>query len=100
MSVLPTRMKDALAAASHAAEANELRWAAMARGLGIIYFALLPGEHSDEYRQRVANTTAAIQEACATLAGHAIIPWCPAEWKTALQNPGYPLPRCPHKCKK
>jgi glycolate oxidase FAD binding subunit len=85
MSVLPTRMRDALAAACHAAETNDLRWAAMARALGIIYFAMLPSDHNDEYRERVANATSAIQEACAKLAGHATIPWCPAEWKSALQ---------------
>src|SRR5580692_2427351 len=55
MSVLPMRMKDALAAARQAAETNDVRWAAMARGLGIIYFAILPSEHSDAHCQRVAN---------------------------------------------
>ncbi len=85
MSVLPTHMKDALAAAQNGAEINELRWAAMARGLGIIYFAILPSQHSDQYRQRVANATTSIQEACTKLAGHATIPWAPAEWKSTLQ---------------
>jgi glycolate oxidase FAD binding subunit len=85
MSVLPARMKDALAAAHQAAKDNELRRIAMARALGIIYFAILPTEHSEECRQRVANATTAIQQACAKLAGHATIPWCPAEWKTTLQ---------------
>jgi FAD/FMN-containing dehydrogenase len=85
MSVLPMRMKDALAAARQAAETNDLRWAAMARALGIIYFAILPGDHTEECRQRVANVANAAQEACANLAGHATIPWAPAEWKSALQ---------------
>jgi FAD/FMN-containing dehydrogenase len=85
ISVLPMRMKDALAAAQKAAEANNLRWAAMARGLGIIYFAILPSDHAEEYRQRVANATTATQEACAKLAGHATVPWAPAEWKPTLQ---------------
>ena len=95
MSVLPTRMKDALSAASQAAETNDLRWAAMARGLGIIYFAILPGEHSDKHRQRVTNATTAIQESCAKLAGHATIPWCPAEWKSTLQIWGPQRPDFP-----
>jgi FAD/FMN-containing dehydrogenase len=85
ISVLPMRMKDVLAAAQKAAETNHLRWAAMARGLGIIYFAILPSDHTEEYRQRVANATSVIQEACAKLAGHATIPWAPAEWKATLQ---------------
>jgi len=95
ISVLHTHMKDALAASSQAAETNDLRWAAMARGLGIIYFAVLPSEHSDEHRQRVANATTAIQEACAKLAGHATIPWAPAEWKGALQIWGPQRPDFP-----
>jgi glycolate oxidase FAD binding subunit len=85
MSVLPTRMKDALAAARQAAETNDLRWATLARALGIIYFAILPSDHTEVCRQRVANVANATQEACAKLAGHATIPWCPAEWKSTLQ---------------
>jgi glycolate oxidase FAD binding subunit len=90
MSVLPTRMKETMAAAQKAAESNDLRWAAMARGLGIIYFALLPSDHTEEYRQRIASATTATQEACAKQAGHATIPWAPAEWKSALQVWGRP----------
>jgi len=90
ISVLPMRMKEALAAAQNAAESNNLRWAAMARGLGIIYSAILPSDHTEEYRLRVANAATAIQESCAKLAGHATIPWAPAEWKSTLQIWGLP----------
>jgi glycolate oxidase FAD binding subunit len=92
MSVLPMRMTDALASAQKTAESNNLLWAAMARGLGIIYFAILPSDHTEECRQRVATATSTIQEACAKLAGHATIPWAPAEWKTTLQIWGPPRP--------
>jgi glycolate oxidase FAD binding subunit len=95
MSVLPMRMKDALAAAQEAAETNNLRWAALARGVGIIYFAILPSDHTEEHRQRVANATTATQEACAKLTGHATIPWAPAEWKYSLQIWGPPRPDAP-----
>jgi glycolate oxidase FAD binding subunit len=93
--VVPMRMHEALATAQKATEANNLRWAAMARGLGIIYFAILPSEHSEDCRQRVASAIAAIQEACAKLAGHATIPWVPAEWKSTLQIWGPPRPDAP-----
>jgi glycolate oxidase FAD binding subunit len=96
MSVLPTRMKEAMAAAQKAAESNDLRWAAMARGLGIIYFALLPSDHTEECRQRIASATTAAQEACAKQAGHATIPWAPAEWKSALQVWGRPREDAAH----
>ena len=95
MSVLPMRMKEALAAAQKAAETNNLRWAAMARGLGIIYFAILPSDHTEEWRHRVTNATSTIQEACAKLAGHATIPWAPAEWKPTLQIWGAPRADAP-----
>jgi glycolate oxidase FAD binding subunit len=90
ISVLPMRMNQALGAAQTAAESNDLHWAAMARGLGIIYFAILPSDHTENCRQRVATATTAIQEACAKLDGHATIPWAPAEWKTTLQIWGPP----------
>ena len=92
MSVLPMRMTDTLASAQKTAERNNLLWAAMARGLGIIYFAILPSDHTEECRQRVATATSTIQQACAKLAGHATIPWAPAEWKTTLQIWGPPRP--------
>jgi glycolate oxidase FAD binding subunit len=95
MSLLPMRMKDALAAARQAAETSDLRWAVMARAVGIIYFALLPNDHTEACRQRVANVTSTMQQACANLAGHATIPWCPAEWKSALQIWGPQRPDFP-----
>jgi FAD/FMN-containing dehydrogenase len=67
----------------------------MARGVGIIYFAILPSDHTEECRQRVANATIEMQGACAKLAGHATIPWAPAEWKPTLQIWGPPRPDAP-----
>jgi glycolate oxidase FAD binding subunit len=90
MSVLPMRMAEALANAQNAAESNALPWAAMARGLGVIYFALLPAERSEDAKARTAKATDAIPAACAELGGHSTIPWCPAEWKTALKIWGPP----------
>jgi glycolate oxidase FAD binding subunit len=95
ISVLPMRMKDALAAAQKSAESNNLRWAAMARGVGIIYFAILPSDHTEEWRQRVTTAAREMQQACAQLGGHATIPWAPAEWKSALQIWGPPRPDAP-----
>jgi glycolate oxidase FAD binding subunit len=90
MSLLPRRMADALARAQRAAEGNALPWAAMARGLGVIYFALLPVERSEDVRARVATATDAIHAACADLGGHSTMPWCPAEWKRTLKIWGLP----------
>jgi glycolate oxidase FAD binding subunit len=95
ITVLPARMKDILAAAQFAADSNSLPWAALARGLGIIYFALLPGKQDDQAKHDVENATSMIHEACATLDGQSTIPWCPTGWKTnlkiwGLENPAFP----------
>lgn len=84
ISVLPTRMKNLLVEAARAAEGNSLPWAAMARGLGVIYFALLPGERSPEWLQRTTKATNQIFDASVKIEANATIPWAPSEWKPAL----------------
>jgi len=85
MSVLPARMKELLATASRAAESNSVEWAASARGLGVVYFALLANDLNEETRQRVTQATEQILAECSHLDGNSTIPWCPAEWKSALK---------------
>jgi glycolate oxidase FAD binding subunit len=62
----------------------------MARGLGVIYFALLPLDRAEDAKARSAKVTDAIYAACAALGGHLTIPWCPTEWKSALKIWGPP----------
>jgi glycolate oxidase FAD binding subunit len=90
ISVLPRQLSEALANAAREADNNRLRWAAMARGLGVIYFAILPTESSDATKQQVLQTADNILASCAALGGHATIPWCPTEWKSALKVWGLP----------
>jgi glycolate dehydrogenase FAD-binding subunit len=85
ISVLPEHLEHALAAAKHAAEDHSLPWAAMARGLGVIYVALLPEERSEKAMNCVVASMNRIQEDCTRLEGHCTIPWCPLEWKSALK---------------
>ncbi|MGH9712069.1 MAG: FAD-binding oxidoreductase [Candidatus Acidiferrales bacterium] len=85
ISVLPMRMREVLREAASAAGANSLPWAAMARGLGVIYFVLLPGERSEEWRGRTAKVTNEIFDVVAKLEGNATVPWAPSEWKAALR---------------
>jgi len=85
MSALPTRMAELLTAASRAAEANHLPWVAMARGVGVIYFAILPAARNEEMKRQSAHASDQILAACAALGGQASIPSCPAEWKSALK---------------
>ena len=90
MSVLATRMTQLLAIAEQAAELNSVDSAAMARGLGVIYFALLPADAGEESRRRVIQATDHILTECSKLEGNATIPWSPAEWKSALKVWGLP----------
>jgi glycolate oxidase FAD binding subunit len=90
ISVLPARMREALDHAVRAAESNSLPWVAMARGLGVIYFALLPANRDEVMEVRTATATDAIHVASAELSGHSTIPWCPAEWKSKLKIWGLP----------
>jgi glycolate oxidase FAD binding subunit len=83
--VLPTHMEDALTAAANAADANQVPWAALARGLGVIYFALLPNELTDATRRQVGTATNHILASCAALSANVTIPWCPSEWKSTLK---------------
>jgi FAD/FMN-containing dehydrogenase len=85
-SVLPSQMQAFCAQASKVANANGLAWAAMARGLGIIYAALLPEERDGEWRIRIVATAEQIISSTVTLGGNASIPWCPGEWNGSLKN--------------
>ena len=57
----------------------------MTRGLGVIYFALLPGDRGDEARRRVIQATDQILFESSALGGNATIPWSAAEWKSGLK---------------
>jgi glycolate oxidase FAD binding subunit len=85
ISVLPARLKDALAAAVNAADMNQLPWAAVVRGLGVIYFALLPNERSDAAQRAAVAATNQIFETGAAMGANATIPWCPTDWKNTLK---------------
>ncbi len=83
--ILPHRMKDILAAAANAADEAGLRWVAMARGVGVIYLAVLPSDCNDDSQRRVTQLTEKIFAIAAEAGGHATIPQCPSGWKTSLK---------------
>jgi glycolate oxidase FAD binding subunit len=84
VSVLPEHLEHALAAAKHAAEDHAQPWVAMARGVGVIHFAILPAARNEKTMKCVADVTNRIHSDCAQLGGHSAIPWCPDEWKSTL----------------
>jgi glycolate oxidase FAD binding subunit len=83
-SILPSRMAEILNAIESSASGESIRCAVMARAVGVIYVALLPGARTDEVRERVARTARQIQVECEKAGGNATIPWCPPEWKSTL----------------
>ena len=98
LSVLPEHLEHAIAAAMHAADDHSLPWAAVARGVGVIYVALLPDARDEKFMKCVAGATNRIHEDCARLGGNSTIPWCPGDWKSTLnvwgpERPDLPLMR-------
>ena len=84
-SILPSRMGAMFGEIESAATAEALRWAAMARGVGVIYVALLPDTHNEGARERAGRAAGRIQDACDKAGGHATIPRSPREWKSSLR---------------
>jgi glycolate oxidase FAD binding subunit len=92
ISVLPTKVSEILTAAARAAEANHLPWVAMARGVGLIYFATLPAARNEETKRQSAQASNQILEACAELRGQGSVPWCPPDWKDVIKVWGLDRP--------
>jgi glycolate oxidase FAD binding subunit len=83
--VLPAQLNDALVKAQSFAENYAVPWLAMARGCGVIYFALLPATRDENARTRISQTADQIQAMASGLGGNSVIPWCPGEWKGTLR---------------
>ena len=99
MGVLPRKMNEILARAGRFADEAGMRWAAMARGVGVIYFALLPEALDENARSRAATIAEQMMAAVAALDGHATIPWCPCDWKSSLPVCGRPREDFPQMAK-
>jgi glycolate oxidase FAD binding subunit len=85
ISVLPAQLNDALVKAQSFAENYAVPWLAMARGCGVIYFALLSSARDENARTRISQTADQIQAMSSGLGGNSVIPWCPREWKGTLR---------------
>ncbi|MGD0303277.1 MAG: FAD-binding oxidoreductase [Candidatus Acidiferrales bacterium] len=90
--VVPSKLKLVLKAAGDAGQRKEVLGVAMARGIGVLYIALLPPDAGDDSKRRVANCVGAIQSAATELGGHATVPWCPDAWKNDLNIWGTATP--------
>jgi len=80
-SVFPARMGEILGEAESIAAESGARWAAIAHGVGAIYFALLPEARDEENGARAARAVANLRDACIRRGGNFSVAWCPAEWR-------------------
>lgn len=85
MSVLPTQMAPLLDEAVHIAAKHELPSAAIARGVGVIYFAFLPSASDEESRLRTISALDELNEAVERCGSSFTIPWCPQKWRSAIR---------------
>jgi len=84
LSVLPTRMVEMLERGDKESEASGIRHVAMARGVGVIYFVLLPPDDGEDSRGKVCAAAQRIVAVCSEFGGNSMIPWCPTKWKSSL----------------
>lgn len=85
ISVLPSQLNDVLVKAQAYAENYAVPWVAMARGCGVVYFALLPATRDEDARTRISQAADQIQATASSVGGNSTIPWCPSEWKGTLR---------------
>lgn len=80
ISVVPARIGGVLDEVASALRRQGLRWAAVARGAGAIYIAVLPGAKQEEAAAGVLEELAQMSN---RHNGNFAIPWLSTEWKTA-----------------
>ncbi|MGA8038231.1 MAG: FAD-binding oxidoreductase [Candidatus Acidiferrales bacterium] len=90
--VVPMKIKPTLAKISATVAASDMKWVAMARGVGVIYVALLPESTDAQAKNCVVKLTKEIQAACTEMGGHATVPWCPDSWKSEIAVSGVESP--------
>jgi len=84
LSVLAGEIAQALDDLALSAAKQELPWAAMARGVGVIYLALLPTAYDGEVRSRVSRAIDDMFEAFQPRGRSVTIAWCAEEWTGAI----------------
>jgi len=88
--VLPKRLGETLAQVQQIAERHALPCAALARGVGVVYVALLPPARDEATYRRLAQVCTSLFEASGSVGGHAMIRWCPTELKSQVNVWGPP----------
>ena len=84
LSVLPSAIAHALDDVTLVAAKRELPWAAMARGVGVIYVALLPAAEDGEARSRVGGVIDDLFAAFRSCEASISVAWCVDESNEAI----------------
>ncbi|HXX71369.1 MAG TPA: FAD-binding oxidoreductase [Candidatus Acidoferrum sp.] len=84
LSVLPSEIAQALDELALVADKQDLPWAAMARGVGVIYFALLPTAHDGGVRVRLGRALDDLFDAFRPRERSIAMAWCAEEFKEAM----------------
>jgi hypothetical protein len=86
ITALPTQMPETVKSLQDCASQCGLPCAVLARGVGVIYFALLPAEHDST--TRVAQCTEQMFSGASKREQQATILWCPRELKHQVNTWG------------
>jgi glycolate oxidase FAD binding subunit len=87
-SVVPTRMTSVLGDAVATAENNKVPFAAMARGAGVIYLALLPSDQSEDEASRTSRVISDLYDSCGKCEANISALCIPEAWRGRISRPG------------
>lgn len=90
VTALPAQLAETVQRLQSAAAEGGLPCATLARGAGVMYFALLPAERDAGEMARLAPCARQIFSAATKSSQHAMIPWCPVELKRDMNIWGAP----------
>jgi glycolate oxidase FAD binding subunit len=90
ISANPSQLGRLLGALRQTCQHAAYPFAALVRGVGVVYLALLPSQQQPEEMARLAEIVARLQEQGTILGDHVTVPWCPLELKRRVSVWGTP----------
>lgn len=86
VSALPTNLASLLDEASAMATRDGISLAVLARGVGVVYFAILPPEESVDSTERVRGVVEGLGDVCRRHEANIATQWIPEEWGERVRN--------------
>lgn len=81
---VPSKMAQILDDAIGMAASKGVSWAALARGVGVIYFALLPSVGNEDSAKCVGHIINSLYQTCAKCDSNVIVQWIPEDWRASV----------------